>query len=170
MTRTNMGMRFRTLRDVLFKLAMVVVLMKASSVAQAQPSNFPRPDFPVPDGAILSLLATNGIIYLAGDFETVGDRARPYLAALDVQNGRLLNWEPDTEGPVSAAALSGKTLYVGIRIVNSRATNAVDAFDVQTAQRPAAWAGYIRTIAIEGSITCVNTVAIGHDLVYRVAR
>src|SRR5438552_10813983 len=122
--------------------------MKASSVAQSQPSNFPRPDFPGPDGTILSLLATNGIIYLGGDFQTVGNRARTYLAVLDVQSGKIFNWEPDVQGPVSAMELSGNTLYVGIRTINSRATNAIDAFDIWTAKRPSGWSGFIRTFAI----------------------
>jgi len=145
---------------------MVVVLTQASNVAQAEPSNFPRPDFPVPDGTVFSLLATNGIIYIGGDFQTVENRARPYFAALDVQNGKVFNWQPDVQGPVSAMAVSSDTIYVGIRTGNSPATNAIDAFDVRTAQRPSAWAGYIRPIGIEGLITWVKAVVVGHGRVY----
>ena len=155
-----------TLEKSLWQWTMTIALIQAGSQIRAEPSNCPRPDFPMPDGAIFSLLTTNEVIYVGGNFQAIGNREHPYLAALYVHNGEVLNWKPQVHGPVSAMAVSSNTLYVGIRTMNNQATNAVDAFEIGTAQRPSAWAGYIRTIAIETAFTRINAVATGHGRIY----
>ena len=151
----------KPLQSPLLEWVIFLVLKQASGVAQAEPSNFPRPDFPIPDGTVFSLLATNDVIYVGGGFQMVRNRARPYLAALGVQDGKLLTWDPDVKGPVTAMAISGNTVYAGIR-----GTNAIGAFDIKTGQRPSAWAGFIPTFAIEGFLSRVNAVTVEQGRVY----
>ena len=83
---------------------------------------------PAPDGRaarVRALAVLGRRVYLGGDFTTMvppagtvvpaGGEIRRHLAALDVDRGTLLPWDPDADGPVSAlvASADGTSLYVG---------------------------------------------------------
>ena len=53
------------------------------------------------------------VLYLGGQFDRVGDRARGNLAALGAVDGALYGWAPETNGEVNASVLSSELLYVG---------------------------------------------------------
>jgi hypothetical protein len=73
-------------------------------------------------GRVLAVAEVGRTLYMAGEFVTAtppgsGVRgpatSRPYLAALDVNTGELLPWNPNPNGPVRALAVHGNRLFVG---------------------------------------------------------
>jgi len=76
------------------------------------------------NGRVTSIVTVGNTVYIAGAFTTLrpagapegsGGVPRNHLAALGADNGNLRSWNPETDGTVSALALSpnGRTLYVG---------------------------------------------------------
>lgn len=45
---------------------------------------------------ILALKKVNNRLYVGGSFQSIQNTSRPYLAAINAVNGKLLNWIPDT--------------------------------------------------------------------------
>ena len=68
-----------------------------------------------------AIVATNGVVYLGGDFDRVGDSPRVNLAAVSDGSGNALNWDVQADpgsGPIPAnyvasLAVSGNHLLVG---------------------------------------------------------
>ncbi len=68
---------------------------------------------PHPTGEVLALGLRGPILYIGGDFTSIGGRARHHIAALSARTGRPLAWNPDANGDVGALAISGRLVYVG---------------------------------------------------------
>ncbi len=73
-------------------------------------------------GAVRSIRIAAGVIYLGGDFTALRPPgaapgaqtvARGHAAALDARTGRLLRWNPNVNGRVSAIAMAGRRVYLG---------------------------------------------------------
>jgi hypothetical protein len=95
-----------------------------------------RPD---PDLGVDALALRGSTLYVGGYFQQIGGRRRRTLAAVDARTGKATRWAPKApvapEPPGAAVAdplvyaltLSGRTLYVGGRVLA--------AFDTRTARR-----------------------------------
>jgi hypothetical protein len=58
-------------------------------------------------------LGANGVLYMAGNFTTVGGQARTTVAAVDATSGALKAWHPATTGGVSQLAAGPDAVYLG---------------------------------------------------------
>lgn len=70
--------------------------------------------------------------YVGGNFDTIGGRLRPRLAAVSLSTALADAWEPNPSGPITALALADSTLYVGGNFtrIGGFARNQVCAFDL----------------------------------------
>ena len=72
-------------------------------------------------GGITALVASGSTVYAGGGFTQVGGVPRRNLAAVrnvPGEDGTVLPFEPDVDGPVRALALAGSTLYLGGQFQN----------------------------------------------------
>jgi len=88
-------------------LAGLVLLIGSCPGAQAQFSSFPRSDFWVTDGPVYSILETNGVVYLGGDFSAISPN-QSRTALLDTGTGLAVPTFPFVEGVVLAAVPDGE--------------------------------------------------------------
>lgn len=70
------------------------------------------------DTTIYDMKLHNGVLYIAGMFNTVGGTTRHMLAAIDTLTGQATSWNPDVSGTgsyarVSAITIQSNTLYAG---------------------------------------------------------
>lgn len=74
-----------------------------------------RPEFPTTDDRVTAIAvdAATGIIYIGGDFTMVGDQPRDHLAAIDLDSGAVLPWNPGCDGVVTSLTVRDKLLFVG---------------------------------------------------------
>jgi len=74
---------------------------------------------PNPDGPVYALAVSGGVVYVGGGFYSIfeqpniGGQPRNYLAAIDATTGLATSWDPNSDGPVYALAISGGVVYVG---------------------------------------------------------
>jgi len=63
--------------------------------------------------AINALAAANGMVYVAGRFQSIGGQPRNNLAALDTTTGRITAWNPNPDGSrVNVITAVGNRVYV----------------------------------------------------------
>src|SRR6185295_15060186 len=65
---------------------------------------------------VLGLQLNGEALYIAGEFEIpgiFGNSTRRDLVAVDARTGRLLPWNPNLDGGVSAVAVAGRTVVAG---------------------------------------------------------
>jgi hypothetical protein len=62
---------------------------------------------------IRALAAVDSLLYVGGEFGSVGGEARICLAAVDTATGRATSWDPGLNGYVWSLAAAGNSLYVG---------------------------------------------------------
>ncbi len=62
---------------------------------------------------INALLINSSTLYIGGSFEKINNQNRKNLAAIDLNNKRLIDWSPNVGGVVFSLAISSSTLYVG---------------------------------------------------------
>ena len=126
-------------------------------------------------GRVLALAEANGKVFLGGEFTGVmppgvSTKAarqdptpvvrRPYLVALDVNTGALLDWDAHPDGPVLSLAVSadGKRLYAGgmFKSIGGRRTARLAAVDIDTGQADPRFApptpnAYVKAMALSGN-------------------
>lgn len=61
----------------------------------------------------LGFLLTKDSLIAAGNFTTVGGEGRPNIAAVDLEQGKPLPWNPGTDYSVNQIVRAGDTLYLG---------------------------------------------------------
>ena len=67
-------------------------------------------------GGVSALVASGSTVYVAGNFTQVGGTPRRYIAAVrnvPGEQGTVLPFDVDVDGPVQALALAGDTVYLG---------------------------------------------------------
>ena len=84
----------------------LVIYYIVVSQLHSQPAALPDPKFWITDGPVNAILATNGAVYIGGDFSYVGPRTGP-VASFDQAAGTLLASPPRINGPVKAAVPDG---------------------------------------------------------------
>jgi hypothetical protein len=87
---------------------------------------------------ISALAVSGGIVYVAGNYDSLGGQPRNGLGAVDAATGQVTAWNPDASGgyapSVSALALSGNTVYAGgwFTSIGGQARNHIAALDAAT--------------------------------------
>jgi hypothetical protein len=145
----------------------VLTLAQVSTTAQAEPSNFPRSDFPVPNGVILALLETNNTIYIGGLFTQIGGKSRQNLAAVDSVSGKVTDWNPHPDWDVQTLLAYGDTIFVGGRFgsVGGAQRSNLAAVDARTGQ-VTSWTTSIEPGTIGGYIASVNVLRVFENTLY----
>lgn len=87
--------------------ALSLALVCAVGTAFAQPSVFPDNKFWVTDGPVNALLATNGAVYLGGNFSYVGPRTGP-AGVFNAADGSFVGAPPLVNGPLRAVVPDGR--------------------------------------------------------------
>jgi uncharacterized repeat protein (TIGR01451 family) len=80
------------------------------------------------------IAAFNNVVYIGGDFKTVGGQARSGFAAIDKTSGQLTGWSPNQNGGINAMAEMNGLLYVGgvFTSLGNTSRNKLAAFDPAT--------------------------------------
>ncbi|MEU4683069.1 LamG-like jellyroll fold domain-containing protein [Streptomyces xinghaiensis] len=96
----------------------------------------PRTDFkPSVNATVRALAATDGAVYLGGDFQTVGGQSRSRFAAVST-GGDVLPWRADADEPGRAVEVTpdGETVVLGgdFFTVNDEDSHALAAVDAST--------------------------------------
>ena len=112
---------------------------------------------------VYALAYANNMVYMGGDFDTLGGAGRGRAGAVDATTGAVTAWNPSAGNVVSALAVSGSVVYLGGTFTNmgaggfnvsrSRAA-AVDA----TTGNPTSWNPVLNE--------AVNAIAVSGDKVY----
>jgi len=61
----------------------------------------------------IELSSDGKLLYVAGEFETIGGAARNNVGAIDAASGSGTEWDPSVGGVVYTVALNGNTLFIG---------------------------------------------------------
>jgi hypothetical protein len=104
-------------------LAMVTALVVAGSAAAAvPPSSIPVGQSWQTNGRVETVVVSGSTAYLGGEFTSVrpsgspagtGEVVRNHAAAIDLETGALLPWDPNANNTVQTIAVSGSTVYLG---------------------------------------------------------
>ncbi|HMO65024.1 MAG TPA: hypothetical protein PKE47_07355 [Verrucomicrobiota bacterium] len=88
-----------------------------------------------------TLLAHGGLLYVGGEFTSIGGQSRNRLAAISTADGTASAWNPNANALVSALALHDGLLYVGgsFGSIGGLARNRLAALDPATGQAVPTW-------------------------------
>lgn len=91
-------------------------------------------DFPSVNGQVYALAAKGDTLFIGGDFIEVDETPRSNIAAIDLNTGNLLDWNPVTNDKVDCMVIGGNVLYIcgEFQTVNSTARNTLAALDATT--------------------------------------
>ncbi len=116
-----------------------------------------------PNGVVLAVAidSVNNVAYLGGDFSQLNDPDPPFssvarqrLAAIDMNTGDVLPWNPGADGQVIALAVSGNNVFVGGQQVQCGGqTRPYLSVVDRTSGLAASWApqisnGYVKAFAV----------------------
>jgi hypothetical protein len=109
---------------------------------------------PNPDGSVVALAVSDGILYVGGDYHRIGGMPRRSLAAFNIATGRLLSWAPEPDGSVwailvaapggtsrgSGSHLQSRCVYIGgdFSLVDGQARSYLAAVDLESG-RATSW-------------------------------
>ena len=62
---------------------------------------------------VLDLAVAADAVYVAGQFDNIGGQVRHDLAAVQIDSGLVLPWDPNVDGGVSAVALTDRSVLAG---------------------------------------------------------
>jgi hypothetical protein len=108
------------------------------------------------DPTVTTLAAGPSAIYVGGTFDSIDNRTRIGLAALDPVNGRLTPWAADGFSAVQVLTAAGDRLYAGgTRYAGQVLKSALATYDLTSGKR-ASWSptvapGGVSAISVEGA-------------------
>lgn len=93
----------------------------------------PNPTGPYPI-EFFAIVANDSMVYVAGEFATIGGQPRQYLAALDATTALATAWNPAPNSLVFALAQDGSTIYPGgeYASIGGQSRNFIAALDAVT--------------------------------------
>ena len=109
---------------------------------------------PSPDGGVLALAASSGVLYAGGAFHHIGGQAREHIAEFDLSTGSVTGWNPNADGWVRVIQPGGPVVYAGGDFANvgGLPRNHLVALDAATAA-PTPWDpnvdGPVRALAVD---------------------
>jgi hypothetical protein len=85
---------------------------------------------------VYTLLLAGEVLYAGGEFGTIGRQTRNRLAAISVQTGQALAWDPNANGLVTSFALKDNSLIVGgaFTQIGGQVRNRIAAIDTTSGQ------------------------------------
>lgn len=90
------------------------------------------------EAQVLSVAATNDVVYVGGNFNRAGGASRTRLAAFDLNTGRLTSWAPTIDNQPLGMAVSpdGSKIVIGgrFRVVNGEKSWGSAMLDTRTGQ------------------------------------
>lgn len=110
--------------------------------------------------SVKAMAVSCNILFIGGDFTSVGSSGRNRIAAIDLVKGfEIPTWNPNADNTVNTIALNGNTVYVGGTFLNigGQARNRIAALDIVTGQA---------TSWNPSANNTVNTIAISNNLAY----
>ncbi|MCF6324663.1 MAG: chitobiase/beta-hexosaminidase C-terminal domain-containing protein [Gammaproteobacteria bacterium] len=117
----------------------------------------------------IELSPNERVLYVAGEFETIGSTVRNNVGAIDVASGDDTGWNPSVGGVVYTIALNGDTLFIGGDFANVN-TNSQNIFRshlaalniTQDINNALAWAPAVDG-PVYGMVNAGSTLYIGGD-------
>lgn len=90
---------------------------------------------------VRTMLLSSGVLYVGGDFLTLGGSGRNRIGAIDAASGAITSWNPNANGSVRALAAGPSALYVGgqFTTIGGQARNRIAALDTGTGAADPAW-------------------------------
>jgi len=87
-----------------------------------------------------SIMISDGLLYVGGNFTSLGGASRNHLACLDPVSGLATNWDPNAGGEVGTISVSQDLVYVGgnFPTIAGIPRSKLAAIDLVTGQ-PTAW-------------------------------
>jgi hypothetical protein len=79
--------------------------------------------YPDTNGTVYAMTALNGVLYIGGDFTTVGGSGRNRLAAINMATGQLMSWNPNSDDIVRSMTSLGNIVYAGGEFSNVSGTS-----------------------------------------------
>jgi hypothetical protein len=120
------------------------------------------------NGDVGAIQVAGGVVYLGGEFSSVGGTPRNSLAALDAATGAATRWNPSISGSVTTLAVEGASVYVGGYFSSAGGVQFnLAAFD-RTSGRAGAWSPDVEGIEeLGGEISALlvkaSTVYVGGE-------
>ena len=113
-------------------LSFLVLLTILSANLKSQTLNL---DFPSVNGQVYALASKGDTLFIGGDFIEVAEIPRANLAALDLNTGALLDWNPGADGKVDCIRIDENVLYAcgDFQTINGIPRNTLAALDVNDA-------------------------------------
>lgn len=148
-------------------LAAGLACLLVATPGVAQITNAPREDFWVPDGQINTMVVTNGVAYVGGDFRYVGPDSGGGVG-LDLTTGNPVANLPRVEGAVYAVAADGGggryigglfSMVGGVQRKNLAHILADGSVDTQ-------WHPDAGGFGVNGELEGVHALAVSDNLVY----
>ncbi len=124
---------------VLFNAVLFIVISQIPVKLIAQPPSTPVAAMATTDGVVHAVVRSGNTLYIGGTFGLVRNpdnsfELRNKIAAIDITTGYVTSWNPGSDGPVLAMAISGNTLFAGGQFTNigGHARNNIAALDITT--------------------------------------
>ena len=98
---------------------------------------------PVVNGAVRSIATVGSLVYLVGDFTTIGGVADAYIGAVSIGDGANAGWRPNRQAlqPVALLAVNGRVVVRGSEQLPMQRSGVVVAYDADTAAQ--VWLTYV---------------------------
>jgi hypothetical protein len=112
-----------------------------SNLAHVLPDNSVAAWDPAPNSIVRALVLRGGLLYVGGDFLSLGGVARNRIGAVDASTGVTTSWNPNSNSSVRGFAAGGSVLYVGgqFTAIGGQARNRIAALNFTTGAADPAW-------------------------------
>jgi hypothetical protein len=72
---------------------------------------------------VLSLALSGPTVFAGGYFDSIGGKARNYVAALDTSTGTATDWNPNPNSSIQCIGVTNSSVFIGGNIVTVGAQN-----------------------------------------------
>jgi hypothetical protein len=118
------------------------------------------------------------VVYVGGDFSTIGGQMRSYVASLTADTNFASVWNPNSNGNVYALAASGSTIYVGglFSMIGGQGRGEIAALNAGGSGTATSWnpdaaaGGGVSALAVSGGAVYVGGDFLGFGLVTPIFR